>query len=189
MMGLVGAITVLPRSQRQSVKADVDVMLTMQQWWWEAEGALVNPFGNDGHFGWFTINGRTGEASGGPIDIAAGDLVRLRLYNAGQGVHAMHLHGHDQFRVAKNGHAVPVVRQTTQSISPGDFFLVEFVARPGNWLFHCHFPHHTANRMLSGWRGSPVGMSRIFHTAGAPPVPPEYFSDNYYLPPPGVPPR
>ncbi len=190
MMGVVGALIVLPKQQPLSVRADLDVMFTMQTWWWAEEGGLVHPFGNPdkGGFAWFTINGKTGEASEKAIEAKDGDLVRIRIYNGGMGVHAMHLHGQDEFLVGKNGHAVPVVRQTTQSISPGDFFMMEFVARPGNWIFHCHFPHHTANRMVSGWNGSPVGMTRIFHVDPAPPVPPEYFSGQFYTPPPGVPP-
>ncbi len=183
MRGLDGMWIVLPREEHQSVHADVDVVMTLQIWAWENNGDLVSPFGNKlGNFPFDTINGKTGDAAGGPITIHEGDLVRIRLYNASQETHSMHLHGHDEVVVAKNGHAVPVTRETTQTVAPGDFFDIEFRANnPGNWIFHCHFPHHTSNGMAAGYNGAPVGMTRIFHYEGADPVPPEYFSDAHYM--------
>ncbi len=90
----------------------------------------------------------------------------------------MHLHGHDEILVSKNGHAAVQTRETTQNVSPGDFYEIEFVAdNPGNWIFHCHFPHHTSNGMKAGFNGAPVGMNRVFHYKGAPDVDPRYFSD------------
>lgn len=182
MRGLNGMWIVLPRKEHQSIHADVDIVMTLQIWAWEKNGDLVSPFGNAiGKFPIDTINGKTGDASGGPITIQTGDLVRIRVYNASQETHSMHLHGHDEVVVAKNGHAVPVTTETTQSITPGDFFDIEFRANnPGNWIFHCHFPHHTANGMNGGYNGAPVGMTRIFHYEGADPIPPEYFSDEHY---------
>ncbi len=125
-----------------------------------------------------TINGKTGDAAQGTIEVEKGDRVRIRVYNASQQVHSMHLHGHDELAVSKNGHENPLVRETTQTVSPGDFYELEFVANnPGNWVFHCHFPHHTANGMMSGFNGAPVGMTRVFHYRGFADVDPRYFSD------------
>lgn len=180
MRGLDGMWDVLPRKVRQSTKVDVDVNMTLQIWGWEKEGSLVQPFGTGPakQFPFDTINGKTGDASGGPIEIKEGDRVRMRIYNASQEVHAMHLHGHDEIVVSKNGHAVPQTRETTQTVSPGDFYEIEFTANnPGNWIFHCHFPHHTSNAMKGGFNGAPVGMNRIFHYQGFAPVNPFYFSD------------
>ncbi len=181
MRGLDGMWDVLPRMERESVKADVDVKMTLQIWGWESEGSLVQPFGtgpDGGKFPFDTINGKTGDASGSAIEIEKGQRVRIRLYNASQQVHAMHLHGHDELAVSKNGHAIPITRETTQTVSPGDFYEIEFVAdNPGNWIFHCHFPHHTSNGMKAGFNGAPVGMNRIFHYQGFAPVNPFYFSD------------
>jgi len=182
--GLDGMWDVLPRQEHQSVKADVDVNMTLQIFGWEKEGSLVQPFGTGvaKQFPFDTINGKTGDASGGPITIKKGDRVRIRIYNASQQTHAMHLHGHDEVVVSKNGHAVPQVRETIQTVNPGDFYELEFTANnPGSWIFHCHFPHHTANGMNSGYNGAPVGMTRIFHYQGAPDVPPQYFSDAHYM--------
>lgn len=53
---------------------------------------------------------------------------------------------------------------TTVDEGPGNFFEVTFKPdKPGKWLFHCHFPHHTSNMMMSGPDGSPVGMARVFN--------------------------
>lgn len=178
LRGLDGMLVVLPRRVHASVKPQEDVVMTLQGFDPRGAGNLVRPFPpGTGDFPFHTINGKTGEASGGPIVIHKGDLVRIELYNASQTEHAMHLHGHDLVVVAKNGHAVPHVRETTQNIAPGDFVTLEFRANnPGNWVFHCHFPHHTTNAMESGWHGSPVGMLRIFHYAGYKPVPKQYFA-------------
>ncbi len=184
MRGLDGMWDVLPRQEHESVKVDVDLNMTLQIWGWEKEGSLVQPFGTGPakQFPFDTINGKTGDASGGPITIKKGDRVRIRIYNASQQTHSMHLHGHDEVVVSKNGHAIPQVRETTQTVNPGDFYELEFTAtNPGNWIFHCHFPHHTANGMSSGYNGAPVGMTRIFHYEGIPEVPPQYFSDAHYM--------
>lgn len=113
------------------------------------------------------------------MTIREGERVRMRLYNASNGVHSMHLHGHDFTVTSINGHPVaPEDRNevTTRSVGPGDFFEAEFIAdNPGNWIFHCHFPHHTANAKLPGYNGAPVGMTRIFNYEGFDPVPEEYF--------------
>lgn len=190
LRGLDGMHVVLPRTEHRSVRVNDDYVMTLQQFAPQPvtngkpdgtkvkNGVLTVPFpGGTGDFPISTIDGKTGDASGGPITIHKGDLVRIRLYNASNLAHSMHLHGHDMILVSKNGHAVPQTRETTQNVAPGDFFEVEFRAdNPGNWIFHCHIPHHTANAMLSGYRGAPVGMTRIFHYAGYQPVPRQYFS-------------
>lgn len=178
LRGLDGFFIILPGKVSASEQVDKDFAMTLQEFSIPEEGALVVPFPPMG-FSFFTINGKTGDASGGTLEIEEGDRVRVRLYNASQDPHAMHLHGHDFTVVSKNGHPItPENRNevTTVNVAPGDFVELEFVAtNPGNWIFHCHFPHHTANKTLSGFEGAPVGMTRIFHYKGYKPVPQEYF--------------
>ncbi|MDQ2880911.1 MAG: multicopper oxidase domain-containing protein [Actinomycetota bacterium] len=184
LRGLDGALIVLPAQEHQSVHVDEDVMMTLQQFDPPGEDGLVKPFGESGQFPFSTINGKTGDASGGPITIHRGDRVRIRVYNASNLPHSMHLHGHDEILVAKNGHAVTPTRETTDTVGPGDFAMIEFTAdNPGNWIFHCHFPHHTANAMTAGYNGAPVGMTRIFHYSDYAPVPTQYFSPAHYKSP------
>ena len=181
LRGLEGLILILPKKEPANQRVDVDVAMTLQQFFPPSEGALVDPFPpGTGSFAFHTINGKTGDAAGAPIEIKKGDKVRIRIYNGSQQTHSMHLHGHDEVLVSKNGHPVPrnaLTEETTQPITPGDFFEIEFRAdNPGNWIFHCHFPHHTTNKMLAGYNGAPVGMLRIFHYQGYAPVPPGYFA-------------
>lgn len=178
LRGLDGMIVILPKKVPKSQRVDKDFVMTLQQFAPPGEGELVDPFPpGTGDFPFSTINGKTGEAAGGPMVISKGDRVRIRLYNASNLSHSMHLHGHDEVLVSKNGHPVPTVTETTQNVAPGDFFEIEFTAdNPGNWVFHCHVPHHTSNKMMDGFHGGPVGMTRVFHYEGAPPVPPGYFA-------------
>jgi FtsP/CotA-like multicopper oxidase with cupredoxin domain len=183
--GLVGLIIILPKKIAANDNPQVDVAMTLQQF---------NPSNDDGKtiadsapavpkpdergmYPFSTINGKTGDASGGPINIKKGDLVQIRLYNASGMVHSMHLHGMDMQLVAVNGHPRTPTTVTTQSISPGEFFTLQFRANnPGNWVFHCSFPGHVANAAMSGYEGAPVGMLRVFHYIGAPAVPAQYFA-------------
>jgi hypothetical protein len=38
-------------------------------------------------------------------------------------------------------------RETTELVSVGQTRDIEFIARPGDWAFHCHMAHHAMNAM------------------------------------------
>ncbi len=140
LRGLDGMFIIQPKKVAAKDQADVDVAMTLQQFAPVAgpmdpmvtNGALVQPFPpGTGSFPFSTINGKTGDASGGPIMIDKGNRVRNRLYNASNLDHAMHLHGHGFVVTSKNGHPVPPQarsEETTQTVGPGDFFEIEFIA-------------------------------------------------------------
>ncbi|WP_211373611.1 multicopper oxidase family protein [Cellulomonas fimi] len=163
LKGLDGSFQVLPRQVRGKERVDQDFVFTLQSWSLQGEGQPVEPFPEDaGDFNFQTINGKTLDAAS-ELPVRVGDKIRARVYNASQQVHAMHLHGVDMTIVSKNGHPQPAQTVTTFNISPGDFVEVEFsFDKPGKWIFHCHFPHHTSNAMQDGPNGSPVGMGRVF---------------------------
>lgn len=195
--GVVGLITILPQRVKAKDNPDVDLAMTLQtfnpdgpdadptttpgeggkQLDQSDEGGLVAPMPDDrGMFPFFTINGKTGDASKEPIQVDVGDLVRIRLYNASGMSHAMHLHGMDMTVVDVNGHPVPPETVTTKAIAPGEFFTLQFRAtNPGTWIFHCSFADHQANGGESGYQGAPVGMTRIIQVGDQPAVPPAYF--------------
>lgn len=188
LRSLDGMLVIQPPAVDPRERADRDFVMTLQQFAPTAsasnprleDGALVQPFPpGTGDFPFSTINGVTADASKEAITIREGERIRVRVYNASNGVHSMHLHGHDFTVTSVNGHPVaPEDRNevTTRDIGPGNFFEMEFIAdNPGNWIFHCHFPHHTANAKLPGYNGAPVGMTKIFHYDGFEPVPKEYF--------------
>jgi len=88
------------------------------------------------------------------INVREGDLVRVRMINAGSSTfHPMHLHGHQFKIVAIDGNPVPEVAQltrNTQPILPGETYDIEFIANnPGHWLFHCHELQHAAGGMIA----------------------------------------
>jgi len=162
LKGLDGSFQVVPRRVPKPKRVDKDLVFTLQSFFFKTEGQPVEPFPPGGEFNFNTMNGKTRDAAS-EIAVKVGEKVRVRLYNASQLMHAMHLHGADMRIVSQNGHPQPVRTVTTVDIGPGNFVEVEFVFdKPGRWLFHCHFPHHTSNDMQDGPNGSPVGMARVF---------------------------
>lgn len=166
MKGLDGILIVLPKTEAASDHVDRDYALALQEFFITGEGQPVDTAPPGGEFNTFTINGKTRDAAS-ELPARVGEKVRLRLYNASNGVHSMHLHDFDMTIVSQNGHDRPLDAQfkvTTVDIGPGNFYDVEFTPdKPGKWVFHCHFPHHTSNSMMSGPDGSPEGMTRVFN--------------------------
>lgn len=165
LKGLDGSFQVLPRREPTRDRVDQDFVVTLQSWFFKTEGQPVNTAPESGEFNFQTINGKTRDATT-DLPVKVGAKIRARVYNASMQVHAMHLHGADMIIVSKNGHPQPRQTVTTFNISPGDFVEVEFsFDKPGRWIFHCHFPHHTSNDMQSGPAGAPVGMARVFQAS------------------------
>ncbi len=98
----------------------------------------------------YVLNGRSWPNTE-RLSYNVGDVVHLRLINAGVSVHPMHLHGF-YFRVDSRGteredtvfaqDASPVMAVTERMPSGGTFSLTWTPTRPGNWLFHCHDTVH-----------------------------------------------
>ena len=82
-----------------------------------------------------------------PLVVSEGDVVRIRMVNAGNVVFAMHLHGHHMLVTHKDGVAVlaPWWADTVM-LAPGERYDV-FVKmdNPGLWDFHDHVGGHTQN--------------------------------------------
>jgi FtsP/CotA-like multicopper oxidase with cupredoxin domain/plastocyanin len=100
----------------------------------------------------FVMNGKSADAIP-PLSIAAGERIRIRLINAGNLVHAMHLHGHSFKIIATDGNPVPPAAQLIKDvvlIGPGERYDLEVVGtNPGVWMFHCHVNNHAANGMVT----------------------------------------
>lgn len=100
----------------------------------------------------FLINGKM---HGGipPIGIAEGEMILLRLINAGARPHPIHIHGHNFRIVATDGNPVPPAAQMTKDtvlIGPAERYDLElFGDNPGVWMVHCHIEHHMANGMMT----------------------------------------
>jgi FtsP/CotA-like multicopper oxidase with cupredoxin domain len=100
----------------------------------------------------FLLNGRAGDAIP-PMHTAPGQRIRVRLVNAGNLPHAMHLHGQSFRIIATDGNPVPPLAQLVKDtvlIGPGERYDLEVDAtNPGVWMFHCHMPNHMENGMMT----------------------------------------
>ncbi|NDB21937.1 MAG: hypothetical protein EB020_13815 [Proteobacteria bacterium] len=84
------------------------------------------------------------------MEAKVGERVRIRLINAGQAAHPMHLHGYHFKVIGTDGRPLPegaIYLKDTLNISPGERYDIEFVAdNPGVWVFHCHILSHVTNQ-------------------------------------------
>jgi FtsP/CotA-like multicopper oxidase with cupredoxin domain len=121
------------------------------------QGQVRNQEAGNGRGGAFTpdlflMNGKAGAAIE-PMHIAPGERIRIRLINAGNLVHAMHLHGHSFRIIATDGNPVPAAAQLlkdTVLIGPSERYdLAVEGTNPGVWLFHCHINNHMENGMVT----------------------------------------
>ncbi len=106
-------------------------------------GGLPTEVGNMDYFG---LNARSFPNTQ-PMHVKEGDVVRVRLFGAGEGIHAMHLHGHTFWVTHKDGMALPQpYRADTVLIGPGERYDMIFEANnPGRFIFHDHVDTHVTN--------------------------------------------
>jgi hypothetical protein len=164
MMGMIGPFIMHPKEPYKP-RADKDFAIIMQEY-----AILPNikvPNSMNMEFNWLTFNGKAGPATT-PLIVRHGDRVRIRLINLGMDHHPIHLHGNTFVVTGTEGG-----RQPQSTWGPGNTVLVgvaqsrdvEFVANnPGDWMLHCHLPHHMMNQMssmvgpMSRRGGMPAGL-------------------------------
>jgi manganese oxidase len=149
MMGMIGAFIMHPKEPYR-LRVDRDFAIILQEY-----AILPNitvPNSMNMEFNWLTLNGKAGPATT-PLIVRHGQRVRIRLINLGMDHHPIHLHGHQFVVTGTEGG-----RQPETTWGPGNTVLVgvaqsrdiEFVANnPGDWMMHCHLPHHMMNQMSS----------------------------------------
>jgi len=149
MMGMIGAFIMHPK-QPYKPRVEKDFLIILQEY-----AILPNitvPNSMNMEFNWLTFNGKAGPATT-PLIVRRGERVRIRLINLGMDHHPIHLHGHQFVVTGTEGG-----RQPESTWGPGNTVLVgvaqsrdiEFVANnPGDWMLHCHLPHHMMNQMSS----------------------------------------
>jgi hypothetical protein len=164
MMGMIGAF-VMHAKDGYKPRVDKDFVIILQEY-----AILPNitvPNSMNMEFNWLTFNGKAGPATT-PLIVRHGERVRVRLINLGMDHHPIHLHGHQFVITGTEGG-----RQPESTWGPGNTVLVavaqsrdiEFVANnPGDWMLHCHLPHHMMNQMssnvgpMSRRNGMPSGL-------------------------------
>ncbi len=159
MAGMLGAFIMHPR-QPYRQHCDKDFVLLFQEYSVLPNNTVPNVMNME--FNWLVVNGKAGPAAT-PLIVRQGERVRLRMVNLGMDHHPIHVHGHTFYTTGTEGGRIPETAWW-----PGNTVLlgvaqardVEFVANnPGDWMLHCHLPHHMMNQMMSS-----VSMGISDHT-------------------------
>jgi FtsP/CotA-like multicopper oxidase with cupredoxin domain len=147
MMGLIGMFLIHPRAPHRPA-VDHDYGIILQGWAILTNSTVPNTAGME--FNWLTFNGVAGPATT-PLLARKGSRVRIRIVNLGMDHHPIHLHGHQFVVTGTEGGRAP-----ESTWFPGNTVLVgvaqardiEFDAvYAGDWMLHCHLPHHMMNSM------------------------------------------
>jgi hypothetical protein len=166
MMGMLGGFIIHPKQPHRPA-ADKDFLIILQEYAVLPSNVVPNSMNME--FNWLVFNGKTGPAIT-PLVVQMNDRVRVRIVNIGMDHHPIHLHGHTFVVTGTEGGRIP-----ESAWYPGNTVLVgvaqsrdfEFIANnPGDWMLHCHLPHHMMNQMSSNvgplsrvGRGIPAGLS------------------------------
>jgi manganese oxidase len=149
MMGMLGMFIIQPKEPHQP-RVDRDFGLMLQEWAILPNNTVPNTLAME--FNWLTINGKAGpEAT--PMLARQGERVRIRFVNLGMDHHPMHLHGNTFVVTGSEAGRGPVnswVTQNTVLVGVAQARDIEFDAQyVGDWMIHCHLPHHMMNQMIS----------------------------------------
>jgi manganese oxidase len=166
MLGMLGAFIMHPKTAPEP-RVDKDFVILLQEYAVLPNNTVPNTMNME--FNWLLLNGKAGPATT-PLVVRLGDRVRVRLINLGMDHHPIHLHGHTFYVTGTEGGRSP-----KEAWYPGNTVLVgvaqardfEFIANnPGDWMLHCHLPHHMMNQMSSNvgpmtrlGKGMPAGVS------------------------------
>jgi hypothetical protein len=149
MMGMIGLFIIHPKNPHQPA-VHKDFGLILQEWAVLPNNTIPNSMSME--FNWLTINGRAAPATT-PMIVKLGERVRIRMVNLGMDHHPIHIHGHQFSVTGTEGGRIP-----QSAWFPGNTVLIgvaqardiEFDAiYPGDWMLHCHLPHHMMNQMIS----------------------------------------
>jgi FtsP/CotA-like multicopper oxidase with cupredoxin domain len=149
MMGMIGFFIIHPKASQQP-RVDKDFGIILQEWAILPNNTIPNTLSME--FNWLTFNGKAGPAAT-PLIIKQGERVRIRMVNMGMDHHPIHLHGNQFYVTGTEGGRIP-----ESGWYPGNTVLVgvaqardiEFEAKyVGDWMLHCHLPHHMMNQMVS----------------------------------------
>jgi FtsP/CotA-like multicopper oxidase with cupredoxin domain len=165
MMGMIGLFIIHPEKPH-TPRVDHDFGLILQEWAILPNSTVPNSANME--FNWLTINGVAAPATT-PMLARMGSRVRIRIVNLGMDHHPIHLHGNTFFVTGTEAGRAP---ETTWT--PGNTVLVgvaqardiEFDAKyAGEWMLHCHMPHHMMNSMSDLLLNGAVVQDRMIVTA------------------------
>lgn len=149
MMGMVGFFIIHPKTPHTPA-CQKDFGLILQEWALLPNNPVPNSLAME--FNWLTLNGKAGP-SPTPLIVKQGERVRIRFVNLGMDHHPMHLHGHQFYVTGTEAGRKPEsiwFRENTVIVGVAQARDIEFDAvYPGEWMLHCHLPHHMMNQMVS----------------------------------------
>jgi hypothetical protein len=182
MIGMLGGFIMHPAAPYQP-SVDHDFLIHLQEYAVLPSSTIPNSMSME--YNWLVLNGKAGPAIT-PMIVPLGSRVRIRFVNLGMDHHPMHLHGHTFYITGTEGGRIPETAWwpgNTVLVGVAQARDVEFVANnPGDWMVHCHLPHHNMNQMAStvgrmtrmGGPGMPTGVdmnTSMGMLQGTPPVP------------------
>jgi FtsP/CotA-like multicopper oxidase with cupredoxin domain len=149
MAGMLGAFIMHPKTPYEP-HCDKDFVINVQAYSVLPNSSTPNTMNME--FNWLLLNGKAGPSST-PLIVRQGDRVRIRFVNLSMNHHPMHLHGHTFYITGTEGGRIPETAWwpgNTVLVGVAQARNVEFVAdNPGDWMLHCHLPHHMMNSMAS----------------------------------------
>src|SRR5919106_811329 len=149
MMGMLGLFIMHPKEPYQP-HCDRDFGIILQEWALLPNNTVPNTLSME--FNWLTFNGKSGPATT-PMIVKQHERVRIRLINIGMDHHPIHLHGNQFVVTGTEGGRGPVdgwVNQNNVLVGVAQARDIEFDAKyVGDWMLHCHLPHHMMNQMVS----------------------------------------
>ena len=182
MAGMLGGFIMHPRTPYHP-HCDKDFLLHLQEYAVLPNNTVPNTMNME--YNWLLLNGKAGPAST-PLIVRQGDRVRIRFVNLGMDHHPCIFTGIPSRSPAPRGAASrrpPGGRGTTVLVGVAQARDIEIIAdRVGDWMLHCHLPHHMMNQMSSNvgsmtrrpGMGQPAGvdmntgMGMLQGTPGAP---------------------
>jgi len=166
MMGMIGMFIMHPK-QAYEPKVDRDFGLVLQEWALLPNNNVPNTLSME--FNWLSLNGKSGPNCT-PMIVKQGERVRLRMINIGMDHHPMHLHGMQFVMTGTEGGRVPQqlwYDMNTIIVGVAQARNIEFEAKHlGDWMLHCHLPHHMMNQMVS-MVGPVMHSGYGMHTGGS----------------------
>jgi manganese oxidase len=167
MVGMLGGFIIHPKTP-YAPRVDQDYLIALQEY--AVLPSSTIPDSMKMEFNWLTLNGKAGPAAT-PMIVRQGDRVRIRIINLGMDHHPIHLHGFTFWETGHEGARQPEAiwhRGNTTLVGVAQARDIEFIAdRIGDWMFHCHLPHHMMNQMVS----SAGPMTHAMHGMAMPQLP------------------
>ena len=149
MMGMLGMFIMHPK-EPFTPAVDRDFGIVIQEWALLPNNNVPNTLSME--FNWLTFNGKSGPATT-PMLVKQGERVRIRLINLGMDHHPIHLHGFQFSVTGTEAGRTPQhlwYDQNTVLVGVAQARDIEFDAKyVGDWMLHCHLPHHMMNQMAS----------------------------------------